>query len=66
VTNNNPPTIEEAAELQDQLQHDLLESIQDFEQTTGLEVVSVSTERERVPDENRETTVGVDVDIFTG
>lgn len=57
-------TPEEASELQDQLQENLLESIQEFEETTGLEVVTVSTERERDPSEHRETTVAVDVDVF--
>jgi hypothetical protein len=59
-----PPTGQEAADLQEQLQEDLLESIQEFEDTTGLEVVSVSTERERAADAEKEHTVAVDVDVF--
>ena len=58
-------TPEETSELQDQLQEDILESIKEFEDTTGLEVITVSTDRERTPPENKESTVGVDVDVFT-
>jgi hypothetical protein len=64
MSENMSTTKDEASDLQDQLQTDLLESIQEFEETTGLEVISVSTERERLSDKDKETTVGVDVDVF--
>lgn len=57
-------TPEEVSELQDHLQEEILESIQDFKHTTGLEVVTVSTDRERTPPETKQSTVGVDVDVF--
>jgi hypothetical protein len=57
-------TPEEASLMQDQLQEELLESIQEFEHTTGLEVVSVSTEREREAYDEGGVTVGVDVDVY--